>query len=153
MMSQIVISIAALFGLFQIFRITDAFSKTIILAQVLAIAIALFPSHIAKTIGFSLFGITILTSAVYVLTRKIEARTKRLMLLITIPVFISFVFKINHWPYAYELSLLMLVPIVAYLVLITRKTSVKNEIGFLTIIVTEALLHFSVIIAYWFNLN
>ncbi|MBL1280438.1 MAG: hypothetical protein COA33_009210 [Fluviicola sp.] len=152
MMSQIVISLAALFGLFQLFRITDVFSKAIILAQALAVVIALFPFAIAKTIGFSLFGIMILTSAVYVLTRKIELTAKGLMLLITIPVFLSFVFKINHWPYAYEFSLLMLVPIIAYLILITRKISIKNEIGFLTIIATEALLELSVIVSYWLNL-
>lgn len=153
MMSQIVISLAALFGLFQLFRITDVFAKVIILTQVLAVAITWFPFSIIKTIGFYLFGLMILTAAIYVLTRKMKAITKGLMFLITVPVFLSFIFKIQHWPYAYELSLFMIVPIVAYIILISRKTGIKNEIGFLTIIATEALLHFSVIIAYWLNLN
>lgn len=88
---------------------------------------------------------------IYTFAQKFEAITKTLMLFVTAPVFLSFIFKINNWPYSYELSLIMIVPMVSYLILVARKSNLKNEIGFLTIIAIEAGIEFSMIVAHWLS--
>lgn len=153
MIYQIIISLAALFGLIQLNRMSNSFAKVIVIAQGLAILISLITTTLTKTIGFYLFGLMLLVSIFYVLIEKKEFTQKVLMLLIAIPVFISFVFKIFHWPFASVFSLMMLIPIISYLILITRKVNIKNEIGFLTIILTEAVIGFSFAILFWLNLK
>lgn len=153
MTPYIIISIACVFGIFQLFRITNTYATIITSSLILGVLIALLPSQLPTTIGFYLFVLTILASAIYVLAQKMDAITKGLMLIVILPVLVNFLFRIQHWPFLYRMSIFMIVPITAYLLLIFRKTSIKNELGFLTIIAAEAVISFSIIISYWLHLD
>lgn len=149
MIAKIIISLAGLFGLFHLLRGINNFAKSITIALITAIALSWLPFPIFKTIGFYLFGLTLLVAIVYA-TKENKSLSKRaLMLLIIIPVFIHLSFMIMNWPFAFQLSLAMLIPILAYLVLIIKPHNVKHEIGFLTIILVDAVLGFSRILLYW----
>jgi hypothetical protein len=150
LIAKIIISLAGLFSIFQLFRGINNFAKSITIAFITSIALSWLPYSIFKTIGFFLFGLALLTSIVYAAKENKSLSKRALMLLIIIPVFIRLPFMIMNWPFAFQLSLAMLIPILAYLVLIIKTYNVKHEIGFLTIIVTDAVFGFSRILLYWF---
>lgn len=151
MIAQIAISIAALFGVFQIFRDILILSRGIIFFQLIAIVLTFIQVPVIKTIGFYTFGALLFMVLIYLIIQKLDVLAKTLMLFITAPVLICFIFKMNHWPHVFELSLMMIVPIILYLILIARKFNVKNEIGFLTIITTQAAIEFSANVLYWLD--
>ncbi|MEZ4805305.1 MAG: hypothetical protein R2852_07440 [Bacteroidia bacterium] len=114
----------------------------LVLALFSAFLLRLMSSPLIQAIGYYLFGITILLSSIYVFKKVNDTAKKGLMLFVTLPVFISLVFEVFNWPYANVIDLLMLIPILAYLILLFKKSDIKSEIGFLTIIAAKALTEF-----------
>lgn len=151
--SKLLILIAALFGFSKVFKNINSYSKAITLILAISILATLLPNELIKSIGYFIFEFALLISIIYVILLKSDRKSKILMLLISVPVFISFTFKMMVWPFGYEIIHLMFIPIIAYIMLLYRKINIKNEIGFLTIIATDALIQFLIITAYWLNLS
>ena len=54
-----------------------------------------------------------------------------------------------HYPYANELKLLMIIPIVSYALTFRKKGKYENELSILTLFVTYELSEFIKLIEYW----
>ena len=56
-----------------------------------------------------------------------------------------------HYPYANELKLLMIIPIVSYALTFREKEKYENELSILTIFVAYELNEFIKLTEYWIN--
>lgn len=153
MIYKIIIGLAGIFGIFELFKIKDRLSLAILLGQTIGILSLMLsplnPNGVLSIIGSTLFTLSALVS-IYYIFKIVSPSSKRG--LITIPVSISLIFEFNHWPGGGEIALAMIIPITSYLVLvITRIKDIKNEVGFLTILTASALVDFSIFVRSWIN--
>ena len=145
MIYKILMGLAALFGVFQVFRTTDNFAKTILIGQIIAIMLALAVNSAGATIGLLLFMLTLALVIVYGLTKKGFKTLKRILISFPVTlVFLIHLFQIQHYPGAGILGLAMALQIIAFIILTTTDIkNYKNELGFLTIITVDAIIEFA----------
>lgn len=149
MIGKILIITAAIYGAIQLFFTTDKYARLILVTQIISIALTFINLPGLKSIGFTLFSICLFSAMVYTIFRTQSGKKKLLMYLIIVPVLISFVFRVMHWPGVYILSMMMILPITSFLVLLFSSIRSKNEIGFLAIIVGEAIIQLAHIVSSW----
>ena len=140
MQYKILIGLAALFGIFQFFRATDNFARTILGGQIVAIGLTFVPNMTIVTVGFLLFMLTLILTIIYGAKKKDFTTLKRALIIVPSAfLFVRYYLAIQHHPFVGLLSLLMIIPIVACLIaIVTDFKSYKNELGFLTIIAVDA---------------
>jgi len=150
--AQTTISLAAVFGIFQLFRIRNRAAFLITLFQIISIAISILTGPPVEKYGFYLFDTLILVATIYIISQSIMLRLKIQLLLISVPVFLSMSFKLFQWPYSYEWSILMFIPVLTYITVLFQRKEMKHELGIVTIITTEAAIELLSVFANWFNL-
>lgn len=136
--------LAALFGLYRLFKTTDKLARTILIGQIIAIGLTLFENETVTTIGLILFMLTLVLVAIYGLTKKGIPTLKRTFIVgSTALLFLTLCFQLQHYPGAGILGLTLILPIIAYIIMTT--TDIKNygeELGFMTIIAVAATIEF-----------
>lgn len=120
---------------FLLFKKTKPnFSKGILIGLILSFVVSFFENQILTNISFLIFGILSLTFSIFSGINK-----KWLNLIIGLFAFISFIFKAMHYPYANELKLSMLIPVLCYVLAIRKWEYHKSEFSILTIFVAYEL--------------
>jgi len=140
---KILIGLAALFGVFQFFRTADIFARTILGGQIVAIGLTFVPNKIIVTIGFLLFMLTLILAVIYGVKKRDFTIRKRILIIVPSAfLFIRFYLAIQHHPGVGLFSLLMVIPIAAYIIAMTTGfKKYRNELGFLTIIAVDAIIN------------
>jgi len=145
MIPQIIISAAAIFGLLYSIRTKDTLAIIISAGLSVGIAIALLSALIYRPVGFYIYMLFVLVAAIYALVKDgLVLRQRIFLLLICASVFTYWLFSINHWHG--NLWLLMIVPVITFIWWLVCKVKIKNELGFVVIMVADAL---AVIFEYW----
>jgi uncharacterized membrane protein len=151
MIFKTLIALAGTFGLTQLLRKINSFAKTIIVIQLIAILLTFIPSSPFVLIGWIVFIIAIFLAIIY--SFKNDKSGKRLIInLICLPVFFANLFTLQHWPFASVFSLSCMICLIAFISKpLTQSKKYKAEIGFLTIIVIDGLVRFSMAVKGFFE--
>ena len=144
MIYKIIIILSALFGIFQLFRIKDNFSKAIIIVQIIAFGLTFIPGKNMINTALVLYMLTLLTVIYYASVHKDFTVTKRILMIIpTIMVFLVYLFQLHHYPGAAHIAVLLPAPVLVYIYIVFADLkNYKNELGFLTIIAIDAAVEF-----------
>lgn len=137
---------AIIIGIFQFKRTTPMLLKRILVGLIVSITLSFFDNTILKFFSLLTFGVLSLVFSIHSLINK-----KWFALVIGFFVFISFVFKSMHFPYANELSLLMVIPILCYLLILKKWKYHLNRLSILTFFVAYQLGEFITLIETWQN--
>lgn len=144
---------AGIFGLIQYFRNDDQFVRLILGGQLIAITLTLIPIHNFASAGFLLFALTVFMTIIYALTKHPIIKGKKLLIiLMAVPILFINIYTIQRLPNAGILGLIMIIPVLAYLiVLVTNLKKYKSEIGFLTILAVDAGIRLAMAIEIFLN--
>jgi hypothetical protein len=138
---MILIGLAGVFGLYRLFQTTDTFAKIILALQIIAIGITFIKGQTYMITGLSLYALTLALVMVYGLTKKEFQLNKKLW--IALPVLfalLTHLFQLLHLPGARIFGFTMIIPLVAFILFIRFQwKNIRNELGFLFIISTDAL--------------
>lgn len=140
----IIILIGVLIGIFLFNKTKPNFLKGILIGLVVSYGLSFFENELLADISFISFGLLSLIFTIYSGIKR-----KWLSLIIGLFAFVSFFAKFMYWPYANELRLLMIVPIVCYLMTFRKWESYKTELSILTIFVAYELSQFISIVRIW----
>jgi len=141
---RIIILIGVLIGILLFKKTKPNFLKGILIGLVVSYGLSFFENELLADISFFSFGLLSLTFTIYSGIKR-----KWLSLIIGLFAFVSFFGGLMYWPYANELRLLMLVPILCYLMTFRKWESYKTELSILTIFVASELSQFLIIIRLW----
>ncbi|WP_452227660.1 MULTISPECIES: hypothetical protein [unclassified Lacinutrix] len=144
---KIIIGAGALMGLFLLNKTKPVFLKVTLLILVSCSILSFYQdSDLINTISFLGFGILALVFSIYSGINK-----KWLNLIIGLFAFVSFFFKVMYYPYANELKLSMIIPIIIYIVLLIKNKLENNQLSILTILVAYELTEFLKLITLWID--
>ncbi len=134
-------------GLFLLNKTKPVFLKVTLLILVSCSILSFYQdSDLINTISFLGFGILALVFSIYSGINK-----KWLNLIIGLFAFVSFFFKVMYYPYANELKLSMIIPIIIYIVLLIKNKLENNQLSILTILVAYELTEFLKLITLWID--
>jgi hypothetical protein len=141
---KIIFLIAALYGLFCLYRMNNYFAIFILLLQISSIALVLKTSIVFISISLFLMSLSLLLIVIYAFIRKGFSLKKRLIIFLSgIIMFTLYLFRGMHWPGSAFIMILMIVPLVCYLMMIfDNQENYNNEIGFLSILAVDAGINF-----------
>lgn len=143
---KIIIGFGILIGILLFKKTKPKLLVGILVGLIISFILSFIENQLLNNISFISFGILSLIFLVYSGTKK-----NWLNLIIGIFVFVSFFSKLLHYPYANELKLLMIIPIVSYALTFRKKEKHKNELSILTIFVTYELSEFIKLTEHWIN--
>ena len=144
---RIIILIGIIIGIILFKKTKPNFLKGILIGFILSFAISFFENElISATISRLSFGILIFVFSVYNGINK-----KWLNLIIGLFAFTSFFFKSMYYPYASELQLLMIIPLIIYIVILAKDKLENNQLSILTILAAYELTDFLKLITQWFD--
>jgi len=138
----IIIVLAGLFALIQLFKSKDKFAKVIHGVYVVGIAISFVPVPQIAIDGFYLFAAGNLMVVLYAFSDDGFLKSKQTILILMggIQLLASF-FILGKFPYAGIVSLMGLITLGCFVyVLVKDIKTYKNEIGFLSVLAADALL-------------
>jgi hypothetical protein len=141
---RIIILIGVLIGILLFKKTKPNFLKGILIGLIFSYGLSFLDNELLVGISFLSFGFLSLIFTVYSVLKR-----KWLSLIVGLFVFISFIAHIMYLPYANELRLLMIVPILCYLMTFRKWESYKTELSILTIFVAYELSQFLIIIGLW----
>jgi predicted membrane protein len=116
---------------------------SIILTCGLTLVILITWTNVPKLIsaGMLIYMIAALLITFYGIRKKEISKLERSIISISgIWAFMANLFVLNHYPYANEVRLSLIIPLILYLILIGKGIMKKKEFGFLTILNVEFLL-------------
>ena len=144
MTERIILSIVALAMFLLTMKKRGLFHKIITGTLTIGILITWTGLPIIITLGFSIFTLGSALTIAYVFTQKhLLALDKIIIGLTGLIVFIGNIFAIMNWPYGNQIKILMIIPVIAYIILLIKtKMKLKIEIGFMTILAVSCLLKF-----------
>jgi hypothetical protein len=143
---KIIIGIGILIGILLFKKTKPKLLVGILVGLIISFALSFIENQLLTNISFISFGIFSLIFSVYSGIKR-----KWLNLIIGIFAFVSFFSKLMHYPYANELKLLMIIPIVCFGLTFIKKEKFKNELSILTIFVAYELSEFIKLIEQWIN--
>jgi hypothetical protein len=143
---NIIIGIGILVGIFLFKKTEPKLLVGVLIGLIISFVLSLIESELLTNISFVSFGVLSLIFFVYSAIKR-----KWLNLIIGLFAFVSFFSKLMHYPYANELKLLMIVPIVCYALTFRKKEKYKNELTILTIFIAYELTEFIKLTEYWIN--
>ena len=141
MTERIILSVAALSLLALTYRKSD--SLTFLLTSGLAVGILLTWAGISTllTVGVVIYMLTALSiSLTNLKDRGLSRLNQATLVLAGIVAFVANLFSLMHWPYASEIRLLPVFPLILYLISLFNGMLKRKEIGYLTILNLEFLL-------------
>lgn len=149
---RIIVVLAALFGLIYIFKVKNRFARIITGAGVISIGISLIPIPAIAIDGFYIFFAFHVGAIIYALSYD-EFSNEKKIVLSTVAVFSALPATLYFTPYAAQVwvGLLSIIPIFVFGYGLKNKVQdYKNEIGFLIIMVGNALVTFiGTVQIYW----
>jgi len=143
---KIIIGIGILIGISLLRKTNPIFLKSILIGLILSFGLSFFSEKLLINISFFSFGILTFLFTVYNGLKK-----RWLNLTIGFFAFISFLFSFLHYPFANELKLLMLIPILSYLAIFKSLDKHKSELSILTMLVSYELNEFLRLTEQWIN--
>ena len=139
--AKVLMAIVGLLGLYSLFTVREYFARVILAVMVLAIGLTFLGDRAIES-GFWLYCVSLVLVMVYALLKRGLGTNKRiLILLMAVPVFLTKLFMINHWPYVSTLALCCIITLVCFIACIAKVRNYKNEVGFLTIIAADAIVN------------
>ena len=150
---RIIIILAGAFALLQIFKIKDRFAQVINGLYALSFGLSFVNSAAIRLDSFYLFGITHVLVIIYIIHNSEFANQKKVVIgTMTVIQLLSTLFILSRWPYALEVIFLGIITIVAFLFAVTRDIkSYKTEIGFMVVLVADAVVKLISVIPYFTN--
>jgi len=141
MTERIIISVVAIVMLALTFKKGDKKSTLLTTALTVGILITWTGVQTVITIGLITYMMTSLLIAIINLRSKGLGVFNRTTIVLTgIFAFVVNLFLIMHWPYAGEIRLSMIIPIILYLISFFKGMLKRNEMGYLTIMNVDFLL-------------
>ena len=131
---KLIISLAVFTGILLFKKTNPKFLKIILLGYILSFISSFFDENLPINISFLSFGIL-----TFIFIANSIYSKKWLSIIISLSMLISFIFKVQHWPYALEIQMMMIVPIIAYVLIIKNYNEHKDQISILTILVAYAI--------------
>jgi hypothetical protein len=141
---KIIFFIAALHGLFCLYRMNNYYAIIILLMQISSIAFILKTGLVYISISLLLMSLSLLLIVLYSIISKGFKLKKRLIIFLSgFIVFILYLFRGMHWPGTAFIMTLMVVPLICYVLMIfDNQENYNNEIGFLSILAVDAGINF-----------
>jgi len=137
----IIISASALYGGFRLIKTKDLFANTICGIQILAIIITFSGFQSLLQIGFHMLLLATFLAVIYSVYKTKHSVKKRAVLLsISIPLFVGYLFKALHLSGIDAINFFMIIPIIAFVMALVDRNTYKNELGFISILSAEALI-------------
>lgn len=142
--TKILIGIGVLIGLLLFKQTKPLYLKVVLIGLSITYGLGYFAVFPLGTVSFLLFGVFVLAFSVWCGLNK-----KWIGLIIGFFTLISFIFNLVSFPYAYELKLAMLIPIISYALIFRKLDTYKYELSILTILVSYELSELIKIIQFW----
>ena len=143
---KIIIGIGILIGILLFKKTKPKILVGILVGLIISFVLSLIENELLTNISFISFGILSLIFVVYSGIKR-----KWLNLIVGLFAFVSFFSKLMHYPYANELKLLMIVPIISYALTFRKKEKYETELSILTIFVAYELNEFIKLTEHWIN--
>lgn len=143
---EIIIIIGLLIGIFLFKTTQPKFLKAILIGLIVTSTLFFIENKILINISFYGFGILTLLFTIYSGLKR-----KWLNLTIGFFAFASFVFSAMNFPYANELKLLMIIPILCYILTFIKFKEYKNAVSISTILAAYELTEFLELTTKWLN--
>lgn len=147
---RIIIILAGAFAVLQIFKIKDRFAQVIHGLYALSFGLSFINSAAIRLDSFYLFGITHVIVIVYLIHNSEFANQKRILIgTMAVIQLLSTLFILSQWPYVPFIICLGVVTIGAFIYAVTKDIkSYKNEIGFMVVLLADALVKLITILPY-----
>ena len=133
-LGKIIILISLCIGLFLLKKTKPRALQMLVVGFAVSIALSFLDRFWNTDFSFLSFGILVFIYLFYAISNK-----KWIPILISGLVLVSFVFKANSWPYALEIQLSMIVPVILFLIARFNLRTFKNEISILGILAAYAI--------------
>jgi len=145
----IIIFLAAIFGIYWTIKTKKLFPGIITIGMVLGIVLTLFLSNSAQNYGLYIYMGFVALALIYAFTNgEMKFKARLTIVLITIPIFLYWLWILNHW-HGFALLAPIFTLIVALAGIIT-KVKLRNELGFLVILIADAV---AIITENWMKAN
>ncbi len=139
---MIILGIASLWALYWTFRNKHILSGLISIGLIVGIVLSYLRINDSIILGLTIFLISATFALAYTLFFKKFSFAKRLVItLIILPTTVYWIFLINHLPGAAWLWYGLFLPFVGLIYGIMRPVNLKNEWGFVIILLAEAFTH------------
>ena len=139
---MIILGIASIWGLYWTLRNQHILSGLVTLGLIGGIILAflnLYDSSFAGVVVFLISaGIALLYALFY---KKFSIHKRIVIILIIVPTMLYWIFLINHLPGAHMLWYSLFLPFIALIYGLTYPVNLKNEWGFVIILLAEAFTH------------
>ncbi|MFO8128598.1 MAG: hypothetical protein R6T99_01690 [Bacteroidales bacterium] len=138
MILEIILALAGLFGIFWSIRSKQIIPTIITLGMVVGIIFVLYPPEWNADAGFYVYLFFTLVAMLYGLIIRGPGLYQRLVIvLMALPVFLHWLFVMNHWPG--NTTLLMILPVIVFIAGLFHARKFRNEMGFLVILFADAV--------------
>jgi hypothetical protein len=135
---KLLLLLAAAFAVYWIFKTKKLIPALISIGMIIAIVMVIFPSLALVVPGLYIYMVFVAIAFIYGLTVKSKNFGERLVIcLMSAGIFVYWLWVLNHW-HGNEFWALVIVILTALIGLISR-AKLKNETGFLAILLTDAV--------------
>lgn len=139
---MIFLGLAAIWGFYWTLRNRNFISGLVTLGLIVAIILIFLKPNNSSLLGIYVFLAFSAFALLYVLLIKRPNFAKRMVIaLIILPVLVYWVFILYHFPGAAWIKYGFFLPFIALIYGIIRSVNLKNEWGFVIILLAEALTH------------
>ncbi len=139
---MIILGIASLWGIYWTLRNKHILSGLVTLGMIGGVILAFLKLYDSSFIGIVVFLISALIALLYTLFYKNFSLAKRIVItLIILPIVLYWLFYINHLQGAEWMWYGLFIPFISLLFGVTRPVNLKNEWGFIIILLAEAFTH------------
>lgn len=135
---KILLALAAAFAIYWIFKTKKVIPALISLGMIMGIVMVIFPSLALLLPGFYIYIGFVAIAFIYGLTFKSKNFGERLVIcLMSAPIFIYWLWVLNHWHgNVFWAPIIVIITALAGLI---SKAKLKNETGFLAILLVDAV--------------
>ncbi|MBN1651630.1 MAG: hypothetical protein JW857_09885 [Bacteroidales bacterium] len=141
-LDMFILGIASLWGLYWTIRNKHILSGLVTLGLIGGIVLAFLNLHDSSFIGVSVFLISAFIALVYSLFHKQFSLSKRVVIiLIIVPITLYWIFLLNHLQGADFFWYGLFIPFIALIYGIMQQVNLKNEWGFIIILLAESFTH------------
>src|SRR5512138_277321 len=135
---KLLLLLAAAFAIYWIFKTKKLVPALISIGMIVGIVMVIFPSMAVLVPGFYVYLGFVALAFIYGIAVKSKNFGERLVIcLMSASIFVYWLWKLNHW-HGNEMLALILVILTALIGLIS-KAKLKNETGFLAILLADAV--------------
>ncbi len=138
MIFKILLTIAVIIGLTWTIKTADKRSIFITGGLALGIIFVFLPLPYLKTTGLTIFLIFALIAFIYGLNHKGKTFERFIICAISLPIFMYWSFALLHFPGVRIIKLFMIIPIICFIIALTKKHKLKSELGFLLILAMDS---------------